>query len=194
MKAVIATVISAMALTACASVQATTPLHEMAREDAPMWDMVSLQNLDEAFKASFERKTMIVEFGGAPIPLEFEGVNFEEFKKVEASTRIYKRNDNVFISFDPSSCKAGIGVSYELVEEALEFKSFHQPGPACSRMVRGKSGKQYNIPTHYLVQTKFMEIAPQVKWYDVSSDGNALTLLDSENQELALFSLVEAAE
>ena len=184
---------AAICFMGCSSAS-SNDLHALSYEEAPRWSMVSLRGLDEVLKISYETKLMPVELGSPPIALEFEGVDFETFKKVDTSLKITtsKNGDRVWLSWN-KKC-AALGASYELLQEKLQFKAFHMPGPYCSRMVPGKSGKLYRIPTQYLIQMKFMELAPHVEWYNVSTDGKTLKLLDSEKQELGVFELMEAAE
>ena len=62
------------------------------------------------------------------------------------------------------------------------------------RSIPSKSGKFVSAPTAMLADRTFIKISSKIKGYNVSSDGQILTLLDAEGVELGVFKRAEAAQ
>ena len=194
MKLICGIFLSALSLTACASVQAATPLHEMAREDAPQWDLVSLSGLDAHLQNIYETGSTTI--GEDKFTIDVFTVEFEELLKVKGSLSVfgetkYDQQDTVHINF--SSCN-GIMGQFTPFGGRQKYRTQGQTLTACWGGHTNKSGATAYLRTPMLVDTFFASILPDIIGYEVSNDSQILTLLAANDTPLGVFKRRMVAE
>lgn len=171
-------IMTALCLAGCKA----TPMPDLyshSAETAPVWSMVSLEGLDEALKQAYDTQSMTIYAQGSPIDLKLAGIDFEDFVAVMGRLTIHKSDNSVIIGF--KSCNS-LGAQYKYVGGALKYKDWIGTSMACP------------MSASMLVDAKFVELAPKIKGYQLSKDGQMLTLMDSNQNALGVFSLQEVAQ
>ena len=197
MRAVIAKLISTLSLTACASVQAKTPLHELSADVAPKWKMVSLNGLNDYLREIYQTGETKPLYKDAIIsPIHVENISFDEFSKTRVTLSLHKLMDtqalhDVYVGF--SSCNAIMG-NFEHVGGKLEYRSYGATEKGCWNLVADKKGESIGVKTPMLVDEFIKSVLPKITDYRVSKDSKMLNLLDSKGEVLGVFARKEAAE
>jgi hypothetical protein len=168
-------------------------LHELPYDEVPQWNLVSFTGFDEALRKAYEAKNYSGIYG-VDSPIVFNGLDYADFSTVAGKLRVHRaRNSEHFMAIAFSSCN-GIRGTYERDGEAWRYIGPSQTMRSCERVVRDKSGKQVLLYTPMVADDWFIKLAPAVKDYDVSNDGQTLRLLGVDNVELGMFTRQEPAE
>ena len=172
-------------LAACAAPQKMN-LHEMSADEAPYWNLVTLRGLDDALLKIYEDQYFTLSEKPQGYDLEFDKneIDHESFKKVGGFVRILKRDDLVYVNFQ--SCN-GISARYKIKKRVWVHQTTGSSMRSCERTVVGKSGKVTVAATPMLADHIFFQLAPEIKGYHVSDDGQMLTLLDADDNALGVF-------
>ena len=174
----------AVSLTACSTAASPLALHELPSKKAPQWDLVSVKGLNEHLKDAYESGTV----KGA------SEVGYNAFMKPRGTLKIggatnSDDEEEVHISF--KTC-GGFWVSYMRVDGSLKAMSSGYPGVACWNHYGQKDGKDLFLYTQTLYNDFFGTILAKVTNYQVSNDGQTLTLLDASGEHLGVFKRAEA--
>lgn len=196
MRSVFIILLLALCLTSCASVQATTPLHKMSIKDAPKWNMVSLEGLDDYLLDIYNSGSVKSSIkGGEVFSAEIPDVSVEKFSKNSAVLTIHGKtefeNEDV-VHINLASCNAMIG-RYNRVGEKLKYRVHSQSMVSCERVVTDRSGTLIALSTPMFVEEYIKGILPQITDYRVSSDNQILTLLGERDEILGVFERDEVA-
>lgn len=167
---------------ACASSQ-TMNLHEMPRDEAPYWDLVSLTGFDEAMRDVYDTN-IYKPYSYGSVSIKRADVDFDEFKKVSGFARVYKLDGHVGVTFQ--ACN-GISARYKIEDGEWVHKGVGATMRSCERVALESSGKAVVLATPMFADDWFKKIAPAIKGYRVSEDNLTLTLVDAANEDLAVF-------
>lgn len=161
-------------------------LHDLTLDEAPYWDLESLAGFDDALRKAYETKNYFwINDGQSPI--DFDDLDYAEFSKFNGKVRIYKsRNKENHMSVSFSACN-GIRAIYERDGDLWKYVVFGQTTIACERGVKDKSGKQVILYTAMVADDWFAKLARDIANYDVSPDGQTLTLTNIEGEPLGIF-------
>ena len=176
-------------LTACvAAPEVTVP------ESIASWKLESLAGLDNLLRKTYETKSYFWP-GHVEIPVKFEDLDYAEFSKASGSLRVISQTrdnvDHMVIAF--SSCNANFA---DYVRDGVVWRHLttSHTAKACFSNATDSSGKQVALMTPMFVDQHFTALAPDITNYEVSSDGQILTLLGADNQALGVFRLEEATQ
>ena len=182
----------AASLTACSTSVSSLALHELPAKEAPQWDLVSVKGLNEHLTEIYETGTVISK-GGRVAVRGLSNVDYEDFLKPRGTLRIsgkgkFDTEDIVYISF--KTCTAN-QLSFMRVDGVLKAKDFYNYEVAC--------WSRYGPEEVYLSTQRFFDpfvwsVLRKVTNYRVSHDGQTLTLLGAQSEQLGLFKRQEATK
>ena len=140
------------------------------------WEMVSLKGLDEALLATDQAD--IVE------QIDFKYTDLDDIKVRAGITKNPVKKRSLLINF--MSCNSG-AATYSIRGGKLRYKIHVGTLILCGRIIDGETGRRVILGTAAIVDELFQSLAPQVTNYDVSPDGQILTLVDKEGLPLGVF-------
>ena len=167
---------------ACTSSQ-TMGLHEMHRDEAPYWDLVSLTGFDQAMRDAYDTN-VYKHYSYGSVSVEHGNVDFDEFKKVSGFAQVYKLGDEIGVAFQ--ACN-GISARYKVEDGEWVHKGIGATMRACERTAFGPSGKAVVLATPMFADDWFKNMVPAIKGYRVSEDNLTLILVDAAGEDLAVF-------
>ena len=147
-----------------------------------IWDMVSLKGLDEALLATHQAD--IVE------QASFKYTELDAFEVLAGVSKNPVKKRSLLIHF--KSCN-GSAATYDIRGAKLRYKSHVGTAMLCGTSIETETGRKTIYDTPIIVEGLLHKLAPQVENYDVSSDGQTLTLLGENDEQLGLFSRAESS-